>query len=525
MPLRKKIIRALPYLLVAAAYVLSVVFFALYGAHNINADDASEMILAQKLNEEGTFLSENWLYSTELRVISPVPLYQLGLRLFPTWHMARTFAISIVLMIVVLSGMFMMRKLGLKKSAPWFAAMLALPFSGTYGYIVVYGCYYAIHLSLAFIMLGLLCDFGRRGMKKGKVQLALLCLLALISGLGGVRMMTMFIAPLIAASALLAVWEAKKEEHLSAVAHQPQARIFGACVGIAAFSAVGFWVNEVILPRKYQYFTYSDMTVGRFELSDVLHQFSGIIRDLGYREGESFFSPGGIGALISIAVAVLMLLALVRLLTRWKEISPEIRILTVTSVVAIALGMVLNIMLIQWLTRYFLVGTILLIAAMFACLETEPCKNAHIRTCALILLTGCFAFQAQNVLRYDYTCGEVNYEIAADWLLENGYTQGYATFWNANTLTEASDGKIEMWVLEDGRLNSWMYMVQSSILQAKDHLTRDPEGKVFLLVDEEQNKIDSPLMDEDHLIGEMVAWSYYIYGYDSADEMRALLAE
>ena len=59
MPLRKKIIRALPYLLVAAAYVLSVVFFALYGAHNINADDASEMILAQKLNEEGTFLSEN----------------------------------------------------------------------------------------------------------------------------------------------------------------------------------------------------------------------------------------------------------------------------------------------------------------------------------------------------------------------------------------------------------------------------------------------------------------------------------
>lgn len=524
MTLRKKITRALPYALMAAAYVLSVVFFALYGAHNINADDASEMILAQQLNGEGKFLSENWLYSTELRIISPVPLYQMGLKLFTSWHMARTFAMGIVLLIVILSSLFMMRRLELKKSAPWFATVLALPFSGTYAYIVVFGCYYALHLSIAFIMLGLLCDFGRRGMESGKAQFALLCLLALVSGLGGVRMMTMFIAPLIAAAALLAAWEAKKEERFSAVAHEPPIRMFGACLGIVAFSAAGFLVNEVVLPKKYQYFTYADMIVGQFELSDVLHQISGMIRDLGYRTGKAFFALDGIAALVTLGLFVLMLFALVRLLMRWKDIGSEVRILAVTSVVAIVLGMALNILLNQIITRYFLIGTILLIAVMFAWLETEPCKNAMLRTYALALVTFCFAFQAQNVLRYDYTIGRVNYEMTADWLLERGYTQGYATFWNANTLTEASNGQIEMWVLEDGRRNAWMNLVLHDILQSKDHQTRDPEGRVFLLVDEEQNKVDSPLLNPEHLVGEMVAWSYYVYEYDSVDEMRALIA-
>ena len=136
----------------------------------------------------------------------------------------------------------------------------------------------------------------------------------------------------------------------------------------------------------------------------------------------------------------------------------------------------------------------------------------------------CFAYQAQCVLRYDYTQGRVNYEMATDWLLERGYTQGYATFWNANTLTEASDGQIEMWVLEDGRRGLWMNMELHDILQSREHYTRDPEGKVFLLVDENEAKTDAPLLDEAHIIGRNVAWSYTIYGYESVEEMRALVA-
>ncbi len=164
------------------------------------------MVLAAQLNREGVFLSENWLYSTELRVISPVPLYQLGLRLFDSWHAARTFAVAVVLLCVLAASLFMMRQLGLWQSAPWFAVILSLPFSGTYAYIVMYGCFYAVHLALSFVMVGLTARYGRRGLTGGWLPLLLLAVLGFAGGLGGVRMMAMLIVPMAAAGAMLAVW-------------------------------------------------------------------------------------------------------------------------------------------------------------------------------------------------------------------------------------------------------------------------------------------------------------------------------
>ena len=62
--MKKKLCRALPWLMVVAAYLLTITFFALYGSHNLNADDSSEMVLANLLNEEGKWiLTESWLYS------------------------------------------------------------------------------------------------------------------------------------------------------------------------------------------------------------------------------------------------------------------------------------------------------------------------------------------------------------------------------------------------------------------------------------------------------------------------------
>ncbi|WP_455500254.1 hypothetical protein [Gemmiger sp.] len=68
---------------------------------------------------------------------------------------------------------------------------------------------------------------------------------------------------------------------------------------------------------------------------------------------------------------------------------------------------------------------------------------------------------------------------AAEWLTENGYTQGYATFWNGNAMTELTDGKLEVWTIQN--LDS-VYV--PNWLQPKDHLTTDPEHP-FLLIDTE----------------------------------------
>ena len=66
-------------------------------------------------------------------------------------------------------------------------------------------------------------------------------------------------------------------------------------------------------------------------------------------------------------------------------------------------------------------------------------------------------------------------ETAANWLKEQGYTKGCATFWQANVLTELTDGAIEMWQVEDLaslKMRPW--------LQKADHAS-PPEGRVFVL--------------------------------------------
>ena len=520
----KSITRGLAWLVLAAAFALSVGFYARCGAHNLTADDSSEMVMAAQLNEEGKLLSENWLYSTELRVISPTPAYQLGLRLFGSWHAARTFAVAVVGLLVIASCLFMMRQLGLWQAAPWFAAVLALPFSNAYAYIVLYGCYYAVHVALSFVMVGLAARYARRGLAKGALSLLALAALGFVSGLGGVRMLTMLIAPLAAASALLGVWALRDSERLTDAAHTPYTRMAAAAWTAALTGAAGYAVNMLVLAGKYRYHTYSSLQLGAFELEDFLHQVSGVVRDLGYRANEAFFSLGGVASFVTLGLCLLLAFAALRLLARWRETPPAVRLLLTTALVAIALGMALNVLLGQILTRYFIVGTLLLVAALFAWLQTEACRCRGLRTLAMAAVVCCFAFQAQCVMRYDYTLGKVNYEMAADWLLERGYTQGYATFWNANTLTEASDGQIEMWVLEDGRRDLWMNLELHDILQSREHYTRDPEGKVFLLVTEEEDKTIAPLLDKAHIIGENIAWSYTIYGYESVEEMRSLIA-
>ena len=63
----------------------------------------------------------------------------------------------------------------------------------------------------------------------------------------------------------------------------------------------------------------------------------------------------------------------------------------------------------------------------------------------------------------------------ADWLHEQGYTRGYATFWQANVITELTDGAIEMWQVED--LAS---LAMRPWLQKTSHAS-PPEGRTFVL--------------------------------------------
>ena len=101
--------------------------------------------------------------------------------------------------------------------------------------------------------------------------------------------------------------------------------------------------------------------------------------------------------------------------------------------------------------------------------------------------------------------------------MENGYTKGYATFWNGNVLTELSDGALELYTYTE-----WSDEELRTGLQLKSHLTQPPEGPVFVYVsDYESYTEEVPCAREDRLV-HVSDFGARIYVYDSAQEVEEL---
>lgn len=105
-------------------------------------------------------------------------------------------------------------------------------------------------------------------------------------------------------------------------------------------------------------------------------------------------------------------------------------------------------------------------------------------------------------------------------LLTDKWINGYATFWNGNIMTELSDGKIDVWatscadeLFKKDNINRW--------LQLSDHVESKPEGKIFVLLGQEEyagcSQLMPPLQDAD-----FNNEGYIIYIFERADDFLGL---
>jgi len=66
-------------------------------------------------------------------------------------------------------------------------------------------------------------------------------------------------------------------------------------------------------------------------------------------------------------------------------------------------------------------------------------------------------------------------------LEEQGYRNGYATFWNANILTELSDGTIDVWCVDTFGPRTPQSPDLYRWLQLRSHDHALPTGRTFLV--------------------------------------------
>ncbi len=521
----RRLERALPAVLLVLAYLCTVGMFARSGAHNLDADMSSEMLLARLQNEEGTLLSRSWYYSTELRVVSPVPLFQLGLLLFPgNWQAARTLATAVMLAGILASFLYFARKARMGAAGVVMAAILALPFSDVYAYVGFYNGGYSVYLMLVFVLLGLV--LGMEQSKRRPARLAVIALLSLWGGMGGIRMMLFLALPLAGACAVELFDALRREERIAQALRGGLSSRRSAAAVIFAAAAAGYAVDEKVLTRLFDYDHYSGIALSMPSSDVVFAQLTGIAEFFGCRASSRLFSARGVASLLGFAMMGLCALALCVLLRRRREgrLSAENGMLLVFTVFSVALGMMVNVLTGNYFVRYYLPGLLMLVVMLLLAWQGTACKNRMLRAAVPLAIAAVFALEAGICLRQDQRMDEAPYEKAADWLLQNGYTQGFATFWNAATLTEATNGAITVYTMPDPYWqDDYKSLTMLRFLQEKEKVERVEsgalEGGVFVLLTDEELAQGVPYADGNRLICRTEAGS--IYGYDSLDSLLA----
>lgn len=518
---QSRLARALPWLLAALAYASTMLLVATRGRAHIDADMASEMVLANLLNQEGGLLSANWWYSTELRLFGLQLFYRPALMLFPQdWYAARVFGQGLWMLALIGAYAYMARGMGLKRSGAWGAAALACPFGAWYFWYGAYSGFYLPNMVLVLLALGAILRLlkPKRGVR-GALEWAVLAAICLIAGLNSLKTLMALFIPLPIAAAIMAAREYRRGGKCG-----DAARLLGVSAVAAAIAGCGYLANAAVLAKRYSYVGSGAETFAELGIDGFLATVSRFFALFGY-PADGYWEmnvrvlsvPGVLGA-FGIVTATAIAVSLIRLLRRADALEVPQRTAPMLLAAMLAVQGLIFTMTGGWAN-----GSYWLLTAPFAFpvlqleLETERFawpktrKIAALGLCACILATS--ASSACILFRHGLRSNP-RLMAAAEWLDENGYTQGYATMWNGNVLTEWTSGRVEVWVTGD--LNS---TEPAPWLQTAAH-AQPPEGRVFLLATREELEAANR-RDWDGAVyadGEI-----YIFDFDSAADLRGAL--
>ena len=504
----------------AAWYLADVLYIWFHGNNVMNSDLAAELILAKELNREGTLLSTNWYYSSELRVLNTQLAYKLGFALFPDrWHAARTVAVAVLLLAMILVAVYFARAISYPLAGPILSVVLLAPYSKWYGWNVVFNSYYVPHIVLTLLALSLFLRTLQTRSGKRIVCIVLSIALAFTGGLGGVRQLMICYSPLLLTAVvyLLSYRKEKISKH--------RLRILGYSLLLFAASCAGYLINANVFSRTYSFQQQGTKQWGDLSLDNVFTCLSDLIGLFGWRSEVSIVSLEGIGNVLSLLLVVLLLYGAARCIRKCSLSEIEkLAVLFSLSAFAVLLA-VYGFAKDSYNESYWSLFLPDAFIGLLLCLKYESAswrKNIVTFFClGTLLINSILTYQDPYISWVPDDRGIHN---AVAWLVENGYTQGIATFWNSDIITPLSNGKIEMWTEVDvdaPRTHEW--------LQVKSHDELPKEGKIFVirpmsdLTDQDPTVNQYLIGTKDHLVYQDD--NYFIYGYKNTEEYLEITNE
>lgn len=498
------------------ATLLALSLFVIFCIDNLmHSDMSAEVILSKLLADEHKLMTKNWYYSTELRVVYSQLVMTPLFYLFSDYRLVKQ--LSILIFCVLLIFAYHKVAKGLRVRTKWELLGLALlfaPLSNEYLDMLFIGCFYTAQVICTYLLLFLFCQ-KREENKKWYVHSVVFCAAALILGLSGLRYLASLFIPLLLA-AFFALYESETpftKETMQQKAVREKLQYFALALGGLFFGGVGFLVNQLFLAKHFSFDTTAQMAF--VPLSDVPERFLASIRlmleFMGYTQIQAV-SPRGIVNVIKLAFLLLLLCATVWL---WKNkkrlLTLQERLFLYYFIGAFLLNwylLVFTEVLLQyryWLPIYVVGVPVLLL--FFKVYRPKNQLQAFVCTgiCVLAVLGSLYGELWQDA---KYNDCEKRYAYM-EFLEQNDYEFGYATFWNASVSEYLSNGNIHVASLGLNNLEEPYKWLQPKCYYQKGYHT----GRCFLLLANSEaagmEKGDFTIMDEPKLVYQDEYYSVY----------------
>lgn len=440
-----------------------------FGDHWLDSDMAAEMVFSRLLAREGRLIATpDWYYSTEFRVLYTQLIMTPLFHVFSDWHLIRCLTNLITYLLMIAAYLYFTKPLELKKSLRLYTCvLLLLPFSETLVTHMQLGNTYMPHVILILFVFGMFLRLsGRRFSLRQTPLLGGYLLLCLVCGLSGVRYLLALQAPLVLASLVYLAGSREFRLFREKPGRQQAERLFsGERLAYLAYSLAGalsalagYGINVTYVARTYDFQTY--------EASNFIKVFQGVLLErlqdtvgnllmlFGYIEDKSFLSLRGVISLIAFALLGGILALTVRCGKLLKGmpgegeagqegLAPQ-RFLLRFFIVAFALNTFVFVFVTGTIVSRYYITVFLFAAPLLAVYfqrETLPLD----RILTALFLCVCLGLATAKCV-YSFVDKDKNAQEreVARFLQQEGYTFGYATYWNGNIMTELTDGQVEV---------------------------------------------------------------------------------
>ena len=491
----------------------------------LDSDDSSELVLGRLLASENRLLSKNWFYSTELRVVNTQIFYAFFFKLFNSWHKVRLASYVCLYIVMLAAYYFMCKGLKIRRYFLITAALLMLPFSELYFYFVLKGAYYIPHIAITFFTIGLCESYvACKNEKRKKIYLPLALLASILAGMGGARQVAILYIPLMLVAIGLAVSGASVVNgKVTCKLERGDKKYISFALISFAGAVIGYLINTRILAKIYSFRQWDNISFVGFDISNLSKIIDGFLSSYGYNTGK-VFSSALLSNLLCMCWIFLTFGACVHILKKRKDVEPAHYRMALFTTAAFVIFILLYMFTdLAYYTRFDLPIIVLSIPMVTILFKSGKLRNSikNVAITVFVLLIACSGFLFYKE-EYKVDKTEELRNIAS--VLQNEQcTEGYATFWNANVLTELSNGVIDVWVWREleNSPTAWVQSIDDTYqwLQLTSHYGTHPKEPFFLIFTrgEWDNNLWTGKLSTEHIIYE--SDEYIVILYENYDKL------